>query len=364
MNSMIGPAKVLIIDDEEVVRQSLADYLEDRGCQLFTAENGHIGLEVIERERPDLVLTDLRMPEVDGLEVIRRSMQLAPDTPIIVVSGAGRIADSIQALRLGAWDYVLKPVEDMAVLEHRVERALEKARLTRENQMYQQNLERLVSERTAELEQANSRLRASEERYRTLFKDLQASNNDLLLAYDATIEGWARALELRDVETEGHSRRVVTLTLEMARRIGIEESGLTDLYRGALLHDIGKLGIPDSILQKPGPLSNSEWQIMRQHPVYAFEWLSQIEYLRPALHIPHYHHEKWDGTGYPCGLRTSQIPLATRVFTVVDVWDALRSDRPYRQAWSDEEAHAYIEKQAGIQFDPRAVETLFEIIDD
>ena len=196
----------------------------------------------------------------------------------------------------------------------------------------------------------------------TLFNDLQRSNEELALAYDATIEGWARALEIRDMETEGHSRRVAALTIKLARKLGIDGQALADIRRGALLHDIGKMGVPDKILQKPGPLTDEEWRIMRKHPVYAYEWLSPIEYLRQALEIPYCHHEKWAGGGYPRGLREEQIPFPARIFAVVDYWDALRSDRPYRRAWPDQKARAYIREQSGINFDPRVVEVFLESI--
>ena len=196
----------------------------------------------------------------------------------------------------------------------------------------------------------------------TLFDDLQHSNLNLLQAYDATIEGWAHALELRDMETEGHSRRVVDLTMELAQRMDISDEHFVHIRRGALLHDIGKMGVPDAILQKPGKLTEEEWQIMSQHPVYAYEWLSSIEYLQPALDIPHYHHERWDGTGYPHGLKGKQIPITARIFAIVDVWDALRSDRPYRKAWPKEKTLAYIQEQSGKHFDPQVVETFLEII--
>jgi len=196
----------------------------------------------------------------------------------------------------------------------------------------------------------------------TLFNDLQRSNVDLILAYDATIEGWARALELRDMETEGHSRRVVDLTLLLARKLGIRDKELVNVRRGALLHDIGKMGIPDKILQKPGALTEQEWRVMRQHPVYAMEWLSSIQYLRPALDIPYSHHEKWDGTGYPHVLRGEQIPLAARIFAIIDVWDALKSDRPYRKAWPEEKIIAHIQEQSEKHFDPQVVDAFLEQI--
>jgi len=198
----------------------------------------------------------------------------------------------------------------------------------------------------------------------SMFEDLEKSNLELSLAYDTTLEGWAKALELRDRETEGHARRVVDMTLKLARMLGIGGIDLVHLRRGALLHDVGKMGVPDAILQKPGPLSTEEWEIMRKHPVYAYEWLSSISYLRPVLDIPHYHHERWDGTGYPFGLKEEQIPLSARIFAIVDVWDALRSDRPYRKAWSYEKALAHIQKQSGSHFDPRVVRTFLALIKD
>ncbi|MBI5303356.1 MAG: GAF domain-containing protein [Chloroflexi bacterium] len=178
---------------------------------------------------------------------------------------------------------------------------------------------------------------------------------DLQHAYDETIEGWARALDLRDRETEGHTRRVVEHTVTLARAMGVPETMLPHIRRGALLHDIGKVGIPDAILLKPGPLTNSEWETMRMHPSYAYALLSSIEYLSDALDIPYCHHEKWDGTGYPRGLRETEIPLAARIFAIVDVWDALCSNRPYRAAWPREKALNYIREQAGVYFDPAVV---------
>lgn len=195
-----------------------------------------------------------------------------------------------------------------------------------------------------------------------LFAELNRSNVDLLRAYDTTLEGWARALELRDIETEGHSQRVTEMADRLARRMGVEGEDLLHLRRGALLHDIGKMGIPDSILHNPGELSESELEVMRKHPRYAYELLGATEYLRPALDIPYCHHEKWDGSGYPRGLRGEEIPLAARIFAVVDVWDALRSDRPYRGAWSDEAALQYLERERGRHFDAKVVDTFLGML--
>lgn len=189
----------------------------------------------------------------------------------------------------------------------------------------------------------------------TLFDNLQRSNNELRMAYDATIEGWSRALDLRDRETEGHTQRVTDMTLKLARQFGLNPNELVYVRWGALLHDIGKMGVPDGILLKPGPLTEEEWVIMKKHPVLAYEMLSPIRYLRPALDIPYCHHEKWDGTGYPRGLKGEQIPLIARVFAIVDVWDALRSDRPYRPAWSEQKVREHIRSLATTHFDPQVV---------
>lgn len=195
-----------------------------------------------------------------------------------------------------------------------------------------------------------------------LFDDLQRSNTELALAYDTTIEGWSCALDLRDKETEGHTVRVTELTMRLSRAMGISPDELVHMRRGALLHDIGKMGVPDAILLKPGPLTADEWIIMRKHPVYALDLLSRIPYLRPALDIPYYHHEKWDGSGYPIGLKGEQIPLAARIFAVADVWDALRSDRPYRPGWSEEKARLHILSETGKHFDPEVIR-VFKSID-
>ncbi|MFA5550584.1 MAG: HD domain-containing phosphohydrolase [Trueperaceae bacterium] len=196
-----------------------------------------------------------------------------------------------------------------------------------------------------------------------LMRSLERTNQELQRAYDRTIEGWANALDLKDEETAGHSKRVTEMTVRLARHLGVPQAEVVHIQRGALLHDIGKMGIPDEILLKRGPLEDDEFEIMRQHPVYAYELLSPIEFLRPALHIPYSHHEKWDGSGYPQGLVREQIPLAARIFAVVDVFDALTSDRPYREAWPVERAREYILEGRGSHFDPAVVDAFFELMD-
>ena len=197
-----------------------------------------------------------------------------------------------------------------------------------------------------------------------LFDDLQRSNVELKLAYDATIEGWSRALDLRDRETEGHTKRVTEMTERLAQTMQVSDADLVHIRRGALLHDIGKMGVPDHILLKTGKLNESEWVVMRKHPQYAYDMLAPIAYLRPALDIPYCHHEHWDGSGYPRGLKGEQIPLAARIFAIVDVWDATTTDRIYHPAWPKPEALQYIYSLSGKQFDPEIVDAFIEAFHD
>jgi HD-GYP domain-containing protein (c-di-GMP phosphodiesterase class II) len=195
-----------------------------------------------------------------------------------------------------------------------------------------------------------------------LFENLQRTNQELTLAYDTTLEGWSKALELRDKETQGHTRRVTDLTLELAKRMNVPESQLTQIRRGVLVHDIGKMGVPDNILRKAGPLTEEEWVEMRKHPQYAFDLLYPIYYLRPALDVAYYHHEWWDGSGYPSGIKGHNIPLSARIFAVVDVWDAMLSDRPYRAAMKKRDVINYIRALSGKQFDPAVVEVFLQMM--
>lgn len=196
-----------------------------------------------------------------------------------------------------------------------------------------------------------------------LVGNLEQARKDIQVAYEATLEGLSRALEIRDQETEGHTRRVAELARRFGRRLRLNDKQLDDLWRGAILHDIGKIGVPDSILNKPGPLTEDEWVVMRKHAEYGFHILRDVPFLKNSLEVPHYHHEKWDGSGYPIGLKGEEIPLAARLFAILDVWDALTSDRPYRKAWSREKALAHIREQAGKHFEPRLVELFSGLIE-
>ena len=322
---------VLIVDDEASGRETLQSVLEGEGYELEMAENGLQAIEKAKKLLPDVIVLDVMMPGMTGLEVcqrIRSDPQIA-EIPIIILTALNDRESLLNALKAGADDFISKPFD-------RYELRARLMGITRLN------------------------------RYQKLIQDrarLREANEHLLAAYEATIEGWSRALDLRDKETEDHSRRVTQLTIKLAEASGMSADEIMHIRRGSLLHDMGKIGVPDSILHKPAALTDEEWTIMRKHPQLVYDLLYSVEYLRPALNIPYCHHEKWDGTGYPRGLKGEQIPLAARLFAIVDVWDALTSDRPYRPAWSQEEALIFIREQSGSHFDPQVVDLFFRVIE-
>jgi len=318
---------ILIVDDETAGRETLQSILEVDGYSLLTASGGAEALKLARAAQPDAILLDVMMPGMDGFETcqrIRADANLA-EIPIILVTALDDRNSMLSGLEAGADDFISKPVD-------RYELRARLLGITRLNRY-----RKLLDER----------------------KSLEEAHAKLLAAYETTIEGWSRAMDLRDKETEGHTQRVSERTILLAQKMEFEPEELVHIKRGALLHDIGKLGIPDGILLKPGKLTDEEWVVMRQHPQFAYDMLFPIEYLRPAMEIPFCHHEKWDGSGYPRGLKEKEIPLSARIFAIVDVWDALTSDRPYRPAWSKEKALAFIQEQRGKHFDPVVVD-LFE----
>jgi putative two-component system response regulator len=323
---------ILIVDDEYSGRETLQSVLEGEGYNLVMAENGPQAIAKAKSILPDVILLDVMMPGMTGFEVcerIRNDPQVA-EIPIILLTALDDRDSLLTGLKAGADDFISKPFD-------RFELRARLIGITRLNR-YQ----KLLEER----------------------EKLQRAHAGLLEAYEATIEGWSHALDLRDRETEGHSRRVTELSLKLAQAMGMEEEAIGKMRRGALLHDMGKIGIPDAILHKPAELTEEEWIVMRKHPQFAYEMLNPIEYLHESLEIPFSHHEKWDGTGYPQGLMGEEIPLSARIFAVADVWDALTSDRPYRPAWSSEQALEYIREQSGKHFDPRVVNHFLKLIDE
>jgi len=323
---------ILIVDDDPDARFLLESILEGQGYRIEVAANAKEAIETAVRVLPDVILLDVVMPATDGFEVCRmiRSLPAIAEVPVLMLTALGEKSYLFKGLESGADDYIVKPY-DCFELRARL------AAITRLN------------------------------RYRKLCEgraELEAAHAELIEAYDATIEGWTLALDLRDKETEGHARRVTVLTEALVRAAGMGEDEISHVRRGALLHDIGKLGVPDSILHKPGKLTDQEWEVMRQHPQFAYNMMLPIEYLRPSLDIPYCHHEKWDGTGYPRRLKGEEIPFSARIFAAVDVWDALTSDRSYRKAWSPSQALEYIRDQKGIHFDPKVVELFCQLVED
>ena len=320
--------RILIVDDVPDNVRILFRILKDMNCEVFLAKDDGQAEVIIREKLPDLILLDILMPGVDGFELCHRlkAREQTQDIPIIFVTALTDVESKLKGFNLGAVDYVTKPIQ-YEELVARVTTHLKLRELTK-------SLEQKVYERTSELAQA----------------------------YETTIAGWARALELRDNVTEGHSQRVMQMSVQLARRMGVAQEELVHIQRGALLHDVGKMGVPDRILRKPGPLTDEERVVMEKHPQYAYNMLKEIVFLQPALVIPRYHHEWWDGSGYNEGLQGEAIPLAARIFAVVDVWDALMMDRPYRPAWQREEALAYIKSQSETQFDPTVVAAFIELI--
>lgn len=326
--------KILVIDDEEAVRTSFQMYLEDNGYTVILAENGRRGVELFESESPDCVLIDLRMPEMNGHEVIRHVSSLDSSVPLIVVSGTDVLEDAIRALREGAWDYLTKPLIDMAGLLHRVEETLEKSRLVKQNEMYRQHLEELVRKRTEELERTNRALD------RALFN---------------TVVILTQTIEAKDPYTRGHSLRVSEYSVAMGRRMGLDRRSIQVLRLGSLLHDIGKIGISSSVLNKPGKLTVEEYDLIKEHPLIGERILHNVDFFRPILPLVRRHHRWHDGNGYPEEDKGLDLDLESEILSVADVYDALTSDRPYRDAMTRETALSVLRDMSGTQLSPGIV---------
>ncbi len=327
--------RVLIVDDDRQIRRVLNEFFLESGYTCLVAANGREGLEAFDAERPPLTVTDVNMPVMDGLTFLKQARAMEPDAAVLVLTGVGDVPTAVEALKFGAYDFILKPV-NMDELLIAAERAVEHRQLVLERREYHALLERRVEEAT---------------------RDLAATLNQLEDTYRSTLEALGSAIDTRDLGTHAHSRRVRGYSLVIARAHGVSVADLRDIEHGVLLHDIGKIGIPDAILLKPGPLTPPEWQIMRTHPEIGRAIIEQIPFLRGAVPIVYHHHERWDGTGYPLGLRGDGIPLGARIFAVADAFDAMTFDRPYSRAISLEDARGEIQRCAGTHFDPSVVKT-------
>ena len=340
----MGPAsvRVLTIDDEPMIRKTIAGHLSDMGYEVMEAGNGREGLELYREARPDAVLVDLRMPEVDGMDVLRAVSADDGETPIIVVSGTGVMADVVEALRAGAWDFVTKPIEDMGVLEYALTRALERSRLLRENRLHHQELERKVQRRTEELEHSNVRL---------------------VQTLDETVNALAKITEKRDPYTYGHQARVAGLAEAMARQMGLGADQVQGVRIAAILHDIGKISVPAEILVKPTVLEPQEMELMKIHPAAAWDILKDVPFRWPIAEICLQHHERMDGSGYPRGLIGDEILLEARILAVADTVEAMSSHRPYRPRLGIRRARVVIEEGDGTLYDPGCAAAFYSLVD-
>jgi len=332
------PPRILIVDDEREITEILADLLsEDHEC--LKAGSAEQALDCLRAGEFELVISDITMPGMSGLDMIPHVKKLSPDTVVVMISGMQTVESAIGALRLGAFDYLMKPF-DLRQVEAVVKRALEHHELVVAKRRYENHLEELVEQRTVELDRAL---------------------NSLEGAYRSTLKALTAALETRDSETHGHSERVVSYSLRLGREYGLNSQDMKALEFGALLHDIGKIGVPDSILRKPAKLTEEEWVRMREHPLHGQQILRGIEFLQGAARVVAQHHEQWDGSGYPFGLRAEDIDVCARIFAVADAFDAITSDRVYRRGKSYEAAAQELDDWAGRQFDPKVVEAFHRV---
>jgi len=335
--------RILVVDDEETIREIVSSMLGGAHFQTRQAASGIEALAILESgDEFDLVLSDLMMAEMDGIALLERAKERYPDMPIVMVTAVHDIQVALQALRNGAYDYLLKPFEREQLLAT-VRRALENRRLKRENDAYRTNLEALVAART--------------QQWKTALTNLEKS-------YDILLEALGDALDLKDKETEFHSRRVTAYTIAIARKMGLPKEEINVIARGAFLHDIGKLAIPDDILLKPSKLTENEMEIMKEHCYLGYKIIKGIPFLAEAAEIVYAHQERYDGQGYPRGLKGEEIPLGARIFAIADTLDAMRSDRVYRKAQSIEAARKEIELWSGRQFDPQIVKVFLEMPDN
>jgi putative two-component system response regulator len=318
---------ILVVNDEPLGRERIEILLMEQGYDIVFSGSGVEALAKAADDVPDLILLDVKMPGM--IQVCRqlRADPLLEGIPMLMLTDADDRDGRLLGFEAGVDDFCSKPL-DVIALRARVQTMI---RLNR----FRQHAEEQIVEKV---------------------------DPAMTVAFDAVLESWGQALELRDLESPGHVQRVTDMTVQLAHAMGMSDAELVHVKRGALLHDIGKMGVPDRIILKLGPLDDEEWEIMRKHPVYAYEMLSSISYLEPVLDIPYCHHEWWDGSGYPRGLKGEGIPLAARIFAVIDVWDALHSDRSYRRAWAKEQVDDYIHEEAGKHFDPDVVQVFFGLL--
>jgi response regulator RpfG family c-di-GMP phosphodiesterase len=339
VDNLAAPTRILIVDDDASVRDVISVLLQEEGYECRTASSAEAALDIAAAEAPPLVISDMKMPARDGIWLLEAFRERYPETAVIMLTGYGDTEAAVDCLRRGAVDYLLKPPK-LTDLIRAIERALAKRRIELARKRYQKKLERKVRDRTSEL--------------RTALKDIQYTYQNTLLALVA-------ALDAREHETSDHSQRVVQYTAAIAQRLGIHGPELEEIGRGALLHDVGKIGVPDAVLLKPARLTPAEWTEMRKHPDIGFQMITGIPFLNTPADIVLSHQERFDGTGYPRRLRGEEIHIGARIFAIADTLDAMTSDRPYRSGTTFENAEAEIFRCSGSQFDPQVVRAFMDI---
>jgi len=330
---------ILIADDEEMIRDLLCATLGKEGYICHQASNVEEGIAIMKTEPIDIAFLDIMMPGRSGVELLKESKTLKPEIIVMMVTAMNDMDTALSCIHLGAEDYITKPFNlDRVLLIAR--NAAEKQRLIRDNKEYQANLEMKVREQT---------------------EVIRTAMGEINLAYEHTLTALIRALDAREKEVGSHSERVMAYTLLLAREVGINETDRAAMAKGALLHDIGKIGISDNILLKPGKLNNDEWTVMKQHPHVGHEILTGINYFKGAAELVLAHHERYDGNGYPNGLKGDAIPVSARIFALVDTLDAMTSDRPYRKALPFGAVIDEVAKCSGYQFDPALVDVFLKV---
>ncbi|MFW5771263.1 MAG: HD domain-containing phosphohydrolase [Spirochaetota bacterium] len=362
---------ILTIEDEKVFRETVAAYFEYSGYMVIQAGSGKEGLDILQKEVPDVVLLDLRMPDMHGLELLEKLTDNYNNLPIIIVSGTGDVKEAIESLKLGAWDFVMKPIQDMMVLEHAVEKCVERARLIDEHNNYHARLEEEIHTHTAELEKRTAELTEVNEllkeevRERIFAEDaLHSSLEQLERSIEGTISTISFMAEMRDPYTGGHQQRVAHLARALAEELDYPDEQVQGIYIAAMVHDIGKIAVPIEILFKPGRLTDLDMQYIRMHPAAGYDILKMIEFRWPVAEIVLQHHERIDGSGYPEGLEGKYILSEAKILGVADVVESIATNRPYRGALGMDLAINEISANAGVLYDERVVEACVRVIQE
>ena len=347
---------ILVIDDEELLRTMISTFLRRRNFIPVTAANGMLGLQEFDRLVPDLVLVDLRMPEMNGLDFLTGLREKSSETPVIVISATEHLSDVVEALRRGAWDFIIKPI-DLTLLEHAIQKSLERARLLRENARYRLFLEEEVRKRTEELDRELQTRIAAQNALRESLDVIEGAMKSFILAM-------TRIVETRDPYTAGHQQRVSQMACTIAEEMGMAAEQVDTIRWASLIHDIGKISVPAELLNKPGRLSEIEFNIIKTHPVIGYNILSPIEFPWPLAETVFQHHEKMDGSGYPRGLLGNEIMPEARIIRLADVVEAMSAHRPYRPRLSTDQIILDLQQERGTSFETQVVDVCLKLISD